>query len=107
VDLSLFIRYRTTTAPIFQQAFSRFPVDDTTYTLQGILTKFLKGSGIPCPQLFDQAKVHFSDLVNLEQIDEPSYRSKMFCWAATGCPSLIADSGDITVGCSAMAYALY
>lgn len=82
-------------------------MDDTTYTLQGILTKFLKGSGIPCPQLFDQAKSHFSDLVNLEQIDEPSYRSKMFCWAATGCPSLIADSGDITVGCSAMAYTFY
>lgn len=82
-------------------------MDDTTYTLQGILTKFLKGSGVPCPQLFDQAKAHFSDLVNLEQIDEPSYRSKMFCWAATGCPSLIADSDDITVGCSAMAYAFY
>ena len=83
-------------------------MDNMTYTLQGILTKFLKGSGIPCPRLFDQAKAQFNDLVNLEQIDEPSYRSKMFCWAATGSPSLIVDPSDITVGCSAaMAYAFY
>lgn len=94
-DLSPHIRYRFTPTPLLDQAFSQLGGKDIT--LQDILSRFLKSSGVPCPKLFDEVKVHFSEVINLEKIDDPSFRPRMFCWAATGCPSIVSDSGDISV----------
>jgi hypothetical protein len=47
---------------------------------------FLGGVGIPCPALFEEAKAHFSPMLDLARINEPSFRPRMFTWAATGSP---------------------
>ncbi|KAJ3496500.1 hypothetical protein NLJ89_g10477 [Agrocybe chaxingu] len=39
-----------------------------------LLHGFLKGSGVPCPTLFEAAKVHFSPVVDLSRIGEPNFR---------------------------------
>ncbi|KAK7001616.1 hypothetical protein R3P38DRAFT_3216457 [Favolaschia claudopus] len=60
-----------------------------------LLTQFLREHGNPCdPQVFDDAKAHFHpDVVSqLHKIDSPSFRSRMFCWAATGTPFLGPDA---------------
>ena len=41
---------------------------DPTLTFKGLFNDFLKGTGVPCPDLFTQAQVHFNnidvDLIN-------------------------------------------
>jgi len=38
------------------------------------LFDFLKGKGIQCPQLFEAAKIHFNDVVDLRLIDTDEFR---------------------------------
>ena len=61
-------------------------LSDNTFSFESIITDFLNGTGIPCPRLFADAKTHFNRLVTFElsNIDQDSFRSRMFCWAATG-----------------------
>jgi hypothetical protein len=61
------------------------------------LTSFLSGAGIPCPTLFAEAQPHFSNVIDLSRVDDAGFRSRMFCWATTGSPSLAPGSGSITV----------
>jgi hypothetical protein len=49
-----------------------------------IIIAFLEGHGAPCPELLEAAKVHISPLVNLDQVDDVAFRSRMFAWASTG-----------------------
>lgn len=49
-----------------------------------LVTDFLKGSGVPCPHQFDEAKVYFNKIVDLDQINANGFRARMFCWAVTG-----------------------
>ncbi|KAJ7254011.1 hypothetical protein B0H12DRAFT_1017236, partial [Mycena haematopus] len=56
-----------------------------------MLYNFLKGTGIPCPSLFEEAKSRLSPLIPLDDIDLPSFRSKALCWAATGSPHIELD----------------
>jgi hypothetical protein len=65
--------------------------------LPGILTDFLKGSGIPCPHLFEEAKQHFASNVDLAAIDTPGFRSRILCWAISGSPSIQVDGSPIEV----------
>jgi hypothetical protein len=37
--------------------------------LPNIFVEFLKGSGVPCPAIFEEAKAHFSSVVDLTTID--------------------------------------
>ncbi|KAJ3511111.1 hypothetical protein NLJ89_g4285 [Agrocybe chaxingu] len=41
-------------------------------TFEQLLHGFLEGSGVPCPALFESAKLHFSPIVNLSNIDSLS-----------------------------------
>ena len=65
--------------------------------LRGFLTGFFKGSGIPCPHLFLEAKQHFASNVDLTAIDTPGFRSRILCWAASGSPSIQVDGSPIEV----------
>jgi len=65
--------------------------------LPGILVGFLKGSGIPCPHLFAEAKQQFASNVDLAAIDTPGFRSRILCWATSGSPSIQVDGSPIEV----------
>jgi len=62
-----------------------------------LFTDFLKGSGIPCPALFDDAKNHFNKIIDLRQADAEGFRAKMFCWAVTGSCDREQGAPDIKV----------
>ena len=94
-DLELRIRYRPPSTSTSAITFASFPTPGTTF--RTILSNFLRRSGIPSPTLFSDAQSHFSPLVDLSKIDDPSFRPRMFCWAATGSPSLTTELGNIMV----------
>jgi hypothetical protein len=75
-------------APASSEADFAHAVGEPAVSFQEIFVEFLKGSGIPCPNLFADVREHFSTLVNLATIDQPGFRSHMFCWATTGSPSV-------------------
>ncbi|KAF8153591.1 hypothetical protein K438DRAFT_1622759, partial [Mycena galopus ATCC 62051] len=54
--------------------------------LAHMLQEWLKGSGIPCPGLFEIAKPTLSKLIPFGDVDSPAFRPKMFCWSGTGSP---------------------
>ena len=58
--------------------------DNTTFTYEGMFHEFLRGTGVPCPGLFEDACSTFSSIVDLSLIDESAFSSRMLCWAATG-----------------------
>jgi hypothetical protein len=60
-------------------------------TFQSLVEEFLQGSGIPCPAEFDELKGGFSTLVDLQKIDTPGFRARVFTWAATGSPTISPD----------------
>ena len=59
-------------------------LNDLGANFTSLVTDFLQGSGVPCPHLFDEAKIYFNKIVDLSQIDADGFRARMFCWAATG-----------------------
>jgi hypothetical protein len=71
--------------------------------LSNIFVEFLKGSGVSCPAIFKEAKTHFSLVVDLTTIDTFSFRSRMFCWAANGSPSIQVEGSPIQV-CLSLLY---
>lgn len=59
-----------------------------------LFTGFLQRSGNPCdPATFlnAQAHIHPDVIAQLPNIDSPSFRPRMLCWAATGSPFLHPD----------------
>lgn len=56
---------------------------------------FLQGSGAPCPALFESLKEGFSSLIDFDKVDDPSFRPRVFLWAATGCPTIDPTSSDV------------
>jgi hypothetical protein len=71
---------------------------DNDTSFGSLLKDFLRGSGIPCPQLFIDAKIHFHLIVDLEHISNDGFRSRIFCWAASGSCKRESDVPPITVG---------
>ena len=59
-------------------------LNDDSVTVTSLFIDFLKDTGIPCVQLFENTRVHFNAMVDLDQISTDGFRSKMFCWATTG-----------------------
>ena len=59
-----------------------------TFTFRSLTETFLQGTGVPCPRLFAEINEGFSPLVNLDTIDSPAFRSRIFLWATTGSPSV-------------------
>ena len=60
-------------------------------TFQSLAEDFLQGSGIPCPEKFDDLRGGFSNLIDFDKIDTPGFRAKVFTWAATGSPAISPD----------------
>ncbi|KAF7372404.1 hypothetical protein MVEN_00101500 [Mycena venus] len=60
---------------------------------EALFTNFLQRVGTPCPALLEAAKPHFDAAVlhELLNINLPSFRPRMFCWATTGSPFLEPD----------------
>jgi hypothetical protein len=80
--------------------------NDTFTSFASLLIDFLKGSGIPCPGRFEEAKGHFNKIVDLRQTDAEGFRAKMFCWATTGscdreqgAPDIKASEAELYTGC--------
>lgn len=81
---------------VYQQQLRRALADDTI-SFASLFADFLKGSGIPCPQLFEAAKAHFNEIVDLRHIETDGFRVRMFCWATTGSYQREADASQISV----------
>lgn len=75
----------------------RFATGLSGFTYESLFRDFLSGQGIPCPQLFSEARETFGNLVDLTQINTLAFRSRVFCWAATGSPLLDTSRGTIEV----------
>ncbi|KAJ7937922.1 hypothetical protein B0H13DRAFT_2302393 [Mycena leptocephala] len=74
---------------------TRIPGGNITFI--ALFVDFLRGSGIPCPQLFQQVTGSFSPLIDLSRIGTPGFRSQMVAWASTGSPLIHPDNPRITV----------
>jgi hypothetical protein len=74
--------------------------EDSDASFDSLVKDFLKGSGVPCPELFDEAKIHFEPVLALgtTDLDSDGFRSRTFCWAATGSCDRETNSSQITVG---------
>lgn len=97
-DFIPYVNIRSPSSEVARQLAAAVP--DPSMTFSFIIKQFLLGAGVPCPGLFEEAKHHFiANLVDLSNIGAPSFRSKMFAWAATGNVS-ISTSEDISVSCS-------
>lgn len=66
--------------------------DDPPQHFRDLVCRFLKGTGIPCPQKFNEAKAHFSGIADLNRINQAGFRAHILCWAVSGSPFL-----DITM----------
>lgn len=77
-----------------------FQEGDAPMNFRLLITRFLKGSGIPCPGKFETARAHFNNIaLGLDKINNPGFRSHLLVWAATGTPSIDLTSSDrIKVG---------
>ena len=84
-------------APVTLRNQLRIAIPDGQTTFESLLILFLKGNGIPCPGLFAEAKIYFNRLVDLSTIKEDGFRSRMFCWAATGSCDREPDASRIMV----------
>jgi hypothetical protein len=70
---------------------------DGSVTFWHLFTSFLQGSGVPFPDRFADARIHFNSIINLDAIDEAGFRARMFCWASTGSAERAADASPISV----------
>ena len=77
-----------------------FQEGDTPLNFRHLITRFLKGSGIPCPGKFETARAHFNSIaLGFDKINHPGFRSHLLVWATTGTPSIDLTSSDkIKVG---------
>lgn len=97
-DFKEHLDYPATSRSLLDRAFA-IPYIGIAETLGELIDDFLQGTGIPCPNLFSEAvsnQLFDARLVDLSQVDKPFFRSRLFCWAATGTP-LIADDARISV----------
>ena len=94
-DFIPYLSIRPSSSDVARQLAAAVP--DPSMTFPFIIKQFLQGSGVPCPELFEEAKHHFTDnLVDLSNIGAPSFRSKIFSWATTGSVSINTNE-DISV----------
>lgn len=66
-------------------------------TLDSLIKDFLKGAGIPCPDMFAEAEPSFSSLIDTTDIGSPAFRPKIFAWAISGCPTVDPAQEEMTV----------
>lgn len=101
-DLIPYLHIRSSSSDVARQLAAAVP--DVSMTFPFIIKRFLQGTGIPCPTLFEEAKHHFTaNLVDLSNIEAPSFRSKIFSWASTGSVSISTNEG-ISVSTSQLSF---
>jgi hypothetical protein len=66
-------------------------------TFEELFHRFLKGTGVPCPKLFENARNHFTSIIDLSKIDDLGFRPRIFYWAATGSPSIEINGPGVSV----------
>ncbi|KAJ3503361.1 hypothetical protein NLJ89_g8472 [Agrocybe chaxingu] len=98
-DLEQHLRFSPLLPPVALELQNTLSRHDQSF--EQLLQEFLKSSGVPCPTLFESAKIHFSPLVDLSRTEEPSFRCRMFAWAVTGSPSIDVTSQGLSVYVSA------
>jgi len=72
-------------------------LEDSTVNFTSLVIDFLKGKGIPCVELFDDAKVHFNSVVDPDQVGTDGFQAKMHCWALSGSSEWELDALRIVV----------
>ncbi len=73
---------------------------DVPINFRHLITRFLKGSGVPCPEKFETARAHFNSIaLGLDKINNPGFRSYLLVWAVTGIPSIDLTSSDRIKAC--------
>jgi hypothetical protein len=103
-DFIPYLNIRSSSSDVARQLAAVVP--DTSIMFSFIIKQFLQGTGVPCPGLFEEAKVHFiANLVDLSNIGLPSFRSKIFSWATTGSVSINTNE-DIRVSDSTISLLL-
>jgi hypothetical protein len=86
-DFIPYLNIRTSSTNVARQLAEAVP--DPSMTFSFLIKWFLQGTGVPCSGLFEEAKHHFiANLVDLSNIDELSFRSKIFSWATSGSVSI-------------------
>ncbi|KAH9950526.1 hypothetical protein B0H21DRAFT_686429, partial [Amylocystis lapponica] len=75
----------------------RQDLGDSDFTLASLVVDFLKQTGIPLPDAFASVRETFNSIIDLSQIDSPSFRPRMFAWAVSGVPFLDTNFQSIEV----------
>ncbi|KAJ7103713.1 hypothetical protein C8R43DRAFT_963836 [Mycena crocata] len=71
---------------------------DITLTLAMLFERYFRAAYIPCPLQFAMARGAFHPIVDLDRIEEPGFRARVFAWAATGSPFIDPSEGRIHLG---------
>ncbi|KAK7021970.1 hypothetical protein VNI00_017119 [Paramarasmius palmivorus] len=75
----------------------------TKTTVRSVFEDFLGGTGVPCPGQLEAVKERFHRSINLddarltEGIGGATFRSCMFCWAASSVPFILQEGPEIEV----------
>ncbi|KAE9396932.1 hypothetical protein BT96DRAFT_823986 [Gymnopus androsaceus JB14] len=66
-------------------------------SFSALFQEFLEGVGAPSAGMLDAVKDRYEPSVasTLENLNQPAYRMKMFCWAASGAPRVMPDEDPI------------
>ncbi|KAH9918518.1 hypothetical protein B0H21DRAFT_827558 [Amylocystis lapponica] len=75
----------------------RQDLGDSDFTLASLVIDFLKQTGIPLPDAFASVRETFNSIIDLSQIDSPSFCPRMFTWAVSGVPFLDTNFQSIEV----------
>ncbi|KAG6807781.1 hypothetical protein H0H92_006413, partial [Tricholoma furcatifolium] len=59
-------------------------IGDTSVTFESLFMDFLRGQGVPCPDLFSEFCGNFDPVVDLSKLETPVFRCRMLLWAITG-----------------------
>ncbi|KAJ7149802.1 hypothetical protein C8R43DRAFT_951776 [Mycena crocata] len=76
----------------------RVNTGDITLTLAMLFERYFRAAYIPCPLQFGMARGAFHPIVDLDRIEEPGFRARVFAWAATGSPFIDPTEGRIHLG---------
>jgi len=72
---------------------------DLGHSVSNLIANFLQGTGAPCPESFSPLRDGFSSLIDFDKLDDQSFRSRIFLWAATGCPTIDPTSSNLITVC--------
>ncbi|EDR07311.1 uncharacterized protein LACBIDRAFT_299099 [Laccaria bicolor S238N-H82] len=74
-----------------------YNADEDRLSFADCIVRFLKGTGLPCPDRFQDIKGRFGNRFDFSQVDSPAFRPRMFLWAATGAPFIDPNDGEIEI----------